>query len=92
VWATGFVASELGIDFNNLPRFLIDCRARHGQSGSAVIAHRSGGANAMQDGSTQVFAGTMTRFLGVYSGRINEQSDLGVVWKAGAVAEVVDNI
>ena len=33
VWATGFVASEPDIDFNNLPQFLVDCRSRPGQSG-----------------------------------------------------------
>ena len=44
VWATGFVASDPDIDFSALPVFLIDCRSRQGQSGSAVIAHRTGGA------------------------------------------------
>ena len=34
IWATGFIASELDIDLNNLPIFLIDCRSRQGQSGS----------------------------------------------------------
>jgi hypothetical protein len=32
----------------------------------------------------------MTDFVGVYSGRINEQSDLGLVWKAAAVREIVE--
>lgn len=89
VWATGFVASEPDIDFNNLPLFLIDCRTRPGQSGSAVIAHRNGGAVTMQDGSTTIFGGPVTKFLGIYSGRMNDQSDLGIVWKANAVADVV---
>jgi hypothetical protein len=92
VWATGFVASEPQIDFNNLPVFLVDCRTRPGQSGSAVITHRNGGSVAMQDGSTAMFAGPMTKFQGVYSGRINDQSDLGVVWKATAIAELVGAI
>ena len=93
IWATGFIASELAIDFNGLPVFLVDCRARPGQSGSAVVAHRSKGATVtMQDGKTRIFGGPVTRFLGIYSGRINEQSDLGMVWKASAVAEVVDAV
>lgn len=92
VWATGFLASEPDIDFNNLPLMLIDCRTRQGQSGSAVIAYRSGGGVAMEDGGTAMFAGPVERFLGVYSGRINEQSDLGLVWKAKAVKEIVDSI
>lgn len=92
VWATGFMASEPDIDFNDLPVFLIDCRSRQGQSGSAVIAYRSGGSVAMQDGSTAMFSGPITKFLGIYSGRVNTESDLGIVWKASAIKELVDSI
>ncbi len=91
VWATGFVASEPVIDFNDLPVFLIDCRSRPGQSGSAVIAYRSGGMVAMEDGSSVAFNGPVTRFLGIYSGRIHPESDLGMVWKATAIREIVDS-
>ncbi len=56
VWATGFMASEPEVDFNNLPSFLIDCRSRQGQSGSAVIAYRSGGMVAMEDGGSRLSA------------------------------------
>ncbi|MHB1095579.1 MAG: trypsin-like peptidase domain-containing protein [Gemmatimonadaceae bacterium] len=90
VWATGFLASEPEIDFRDLPLMLIDCRTREGQSGSAVIAYRAGGAVAMEDGSTAVMDGPAQRFLGCYSGRINRESDLGLVWKASAVKEIVD--
>jgi hypothetical protein len=89
VWATGFVASEPSVDFDNLPVFLIDCRSRPGQSGSPVVAYRGGGAVAMQGGGTSIFTGAVWRFLGIYSGRINEQSDLGIVWKAAAVQELI---
>ena len=92
VWATGFVASEPDIDFEGRPVFLIDCRTRPGQSGSAVILHRNGGSVAMRDGSTAMFTGPVTRFLGIYSGRINEQSDLGIVWKASAINQLLDSI
>lgn len=87
IWATGFVASEPSL--LGQPTFLIDCRSRQGQSGSAVIAHRGGGMVSMADGSSAVFSGPVTRFLGVYSGRVNSESDLGIVWKASAVAELV---
>lgn len=89
VWATGFMASEPDINFNGLPVFLIDCRSRQGQSGSAVIAYRSGGMVAMQNGGSAVFSGPVTKFLGVYSGRINAESDLGIVWKSSAIQELV---
>lgn len=92
VWATGFVASEPAIDFNNLPIFLIDCRSRPGQSGSPVIAYRSGGMVTLEDGSAAVFNGPVTRLLGIYSGRINEQSDIGIVWKAQAIQQLVSSI
>lgn len=92
IWATGFVATEPDIDQNNLPVFYIDCRARQGQSGSAVIAHRNGGMVGMADGSSAAFSGPVTRFLGIYSGRINEQSDLGIVWKRTAIKQLVDSI
>jgi hypothetical protein len=32
------------------------------------------------------------RLLGVYSGRINEQSDLGMVWKLSAIRELVASL
>lgn len=91
VWATGFVASEPDIDLGDLPLMLIDCRGRPGQSGSPVIAYRSGGSVAMQDGGTSIFAGPVTNAIGIYSGRVNEQSDLGLVWKMSAVREIVSN-
>jgi hypothetical protein len=39
VWATGFLAAEPDVNFNDLPIQLIDCRSREGQSGSPVIAY-----------------------------------------------------
>lgn len=91
IWATGFMASESFVNFRDLPVFLVDCRSRQGQSGSAVIAHRSGGMVAMENGDSVAFNGPVTRFLGIYSGRINTESDLGIVWKASAIRELVDS-
>lgn len=92
VWATGFMASEPDIDFSNLPILLIDCRSRQGQSGSAVIAYRSGGMVAMKNGGSAAFGGPVTKFLGIYSGRINAESDIGIVWKASALKQLIDSI
>lgn len=91
IWATGFIASEPGFDYINLPVFLIDCRGRQGQSGSPVIAQRNGGAFTTINGNTRVRVGASTRFLGIYSGRVNTESDLGFVWKASAIKELVDS-
>lgn len=90
IWATGFVASEPTIP--DQPKFLIDCRSRQGQSGSAVVAYRSGGIVTMDDGSSGAFPGPVFRILGIYSGRINAESDLGIVWKASVISELVDTI
>lgn len=89
VWATGFLASEPVVDFNNLPIQLIDCRTRQGQSGSPVLAYRAGGSVAMASGGSAIFGGPVERLIGVYSGRINAESDLGVVWKAAAIAQLL---
>jgi len=89
IWATGFVASEPNLDF---PYFLIDCRTRKGQSGSPVIAQRNGGAIAMAGGGVAIGAGNITDFLGIYSGRLNEESDMGFVWKSSVIKELVDSI
>lgn len=92
VWATGFLASEMDVDFNDLPIVLIDCRSRQGQSGSPVIAYRSGGGVAMAGGGQAMFQGPVWKFIGIYSGRINAESDLGIVWKASAVNELVQSL
>lgn len=90
IWATGFMATEPDMNQFGLPAFLIDCRARQGQSGSAVIAHRNGGGVPMKDGGMAIFQGPVTRFLGIYSGRVNAESDLGIVWKTEAISQVVE--
>jgi S1-C subfamily serine protease len=90
VWLAGFVASEPQVDAIGLPTILIDCRTRVGSSGSPVIAFRSGGAVLMEDGATAISSGPSVRFLGVYSGRIDEQSDIGIVWKHPLIAEIID--
>ena len=92
VWATGFVASEPEMDYDSLPLFLIDCRGRPGQSGSAVIAFRGGGIVNLQDGNSVMYGHAVWKLLGIYSGRINDQSDLGMVWKTKAIVELVASL
>ena len=86
VWATGFIASEPDFDHGEMPLFLIDCRSRKGQSGSPVILHH--GVHD-KDANTIGFKRGESDLLGVYSGRVNEDSDLGKVWKAWALAELL---
>lgn len=93
VWATGFIATEPTIDYNDLPIQLIDCRSRKGQSGSPVLAYRAGGAVTFED-VTKLIGGAnnpVCRFVGIYSGRVRDDSDLGMVWKVSAIKQLIDH-
>lgn len=89
IWATGFVASEPDVDMEGLPYFLIDCRTRPGQSGSAVIAQFEAGEMIPTRNGPIVMPKPLVQLLGIYSGRVNENSDLGMVWKISALRELV---
>lgn len=66
------------INHYEVPAFLIDAKTREGQSGSPVIfCDKTGNENG-------------TFLLGIYSGRVNKNSDLGYVWKAKLIREVIE--
>jgi hypothetical protein len=88
VWAPGIVASEPDTDYNDLPLFLVDCRTRPGQAGSAVVARRDGTVT-LTNGKQASTNGPVTRFLGMYSGRVHKDADIGMVWKASAIQELI---
>lgn len=92
VWATGFIATDPEIDYDDLPLMLIDCRTRQGQSGSPVVAYRAGGAYAEARGTLAIADKYACKFLGIYSGRINTESDLGKVWKAVAICQLAEKL
>ena len=92
VWANGFIASEPAVDQFDLPTFLIDCRSRPGQAGSAVVAHSNGGSMIRSGGEYKQFNGPVTKLLGIFGGRVNKESDLGIVWRLSAVREVVESM
>lgn len=86
IWKTGHVASDIELDYRGKPVFLIDATTRMGMSGSPVIARRIGTVNT----STGLKAGaSAVRFLGIYSGRIHEFADVGMVWKPHLISEIV---
>ncbi len=91
IWATGFIAQEMSLVSDENPAFLIDCRTRQGQSGSPVIAFRTSGYRHMHEGriTTTLSANKVWEFLGVYSGRVNAESDLGTVWHVNAIRELL---
>lgn len=90
IWARGSVASHPADDFDQLPRFLIDSRTREGQSGSPVFFHSPYGSWRSIAGDTCEGDGPAAMLVGIYSGRVNDQSDLGYVWGPGVIAEVLN--
>lgn len=91
IWTTGFIATEMDLDYRELPQFLIDARTRQGQSGSPVLAYRTGVVRK-RDGGIGRLEMPAWDILGIYSGRINGDSDIGVVWKISAVVELIEAI
>ncbi|MDQ5771014.1 trypsin-like serine peptidase [Thiothrix subterranea] len=89
IWSTGYIASEPATDYKNLPSFLIDCRARPGQSGSLVIARFKPGDVVKYKDELYQAKTEMVHFIGIYSGRINKESDLGIVWKMDVLRDLV---
>lgn len=86
IWVTGTIASDPGVPYEGLPCFLVDCRSREGQSGSPVFIYSDGHyTRPWEETTTNPFCS----LVGVYSGRINAQSDLGRVWTIAAIADVV---
>lgn len=88
IWSNGTIASEYEkelvvlIDalskngvYSKLEAFLIDANTYKGQSGSPVLAN------------TTIEA---TELLGVYSGRADEKSSLGYVWKTKLIDEIIE--
>ena len=91
IWSKGSIASEPDVDISGLPIFLIDCRSRLGQSGSPVFAHFRAGAIVEHEGQDYQAKKPMNYFVGVYSGRLRSDSDLGLVWKRSCVEELVNH-
>ena len=99
VYKRGSIASDPVVDFRRLPCVLIDCRTSTAMSGSPVIASQTG--IFMPDGrmSDNTVFGTVSKFLGVYSGRLigeagdscPEVSEIGMVWKASALEAITEN-
>jgi len=91
IWVRGFIATEIEMDWKGLPCFLVDSRTRPGQSGSPVVAFSPAGASThVASGGLALLDHDLEEFFGVYSGRINAESDLGIVWKAQVVREIIE--
>ena len=101
VYKRGCIASDPIVDFRRLPCVLIDCRTTRAMSGSPVIASQNG--IFMPDGkmSANTVFGTVSKFFGVYSGRLYgedskmsddvEISEIGIVWKASVLEAITQH-
>lgn len=91
VWKTGHIASDHDIDYANKPAFLIDATTRGGMSGAPVVVRLTGGYNTTDD-CYIMSSGPTTRFLGVYSGRVLDDSEIGIVWRPTVIDDVLRNV
>jgi len=97
LWISGSVASEP--DFNYLyqekylPIFLIDARTKEGLSGSPIIEYNN--SHMYSSGKTyniykEEERGYSANIVGIYSGRINSETDLGFAWRIDIAKELID--
>ena len=94
IWSNGTIASDpalnLNIDEEQLPAFLIDAKTRQGQSGSPVIYYNASGIDVNERG-IGILGGPVKHEIGIYSGRIDSESDLGYVWKWSVINDILSN-
>lgn len=89
IWKTGHIASDIDVNWDGKPAFLIDATTKKGMSGSPVIAKR---VCIYQTSKTNKI-GNAVKFLGVYSGRMISETDVevGYVWKPKVISEILSN-
>ncbi|MEW1737985.1 trypsin-like peptidase domain-containing protein [Nocardia beijingensis] len=92
LWVRGTIASDPHIPYRGMPLFLVDSRTRKGQSGSPVLLFYRPGTQVPEhspDGwGYRYHRKPVSRLVGVYSGRVSDESDLGYVWTVEAVNEL----
>lgn len=87
IWKTGHIATDPAIDYNGRPAFLIDATTREGMSGSPVMARTTGGYLDSK-GDFVVSSRPVTKFLGIYSGRLPGDAEIGRVWRPSVLGEI----
>jgi hypothetical protein len=97
IWKTGHIASEPDGNYAGLPVFLVDATTRSGMSGSPVVRRFHGFGYRMRSGFEMIASSTLsagssalTRFMGVYAGRLDpETAEIGIVWKPEVIEQVL---
>ena len=90
IWKTGHIATDPDIDYDGKPAFLIDATTRGGMSGSPVVLRMSSGYTT-KNGNMIMGSSMQTKFLGVYSGRIHGDSEIGRVWRPHLIDEIINS-
>jgi hypothetical protein len=91
IWIRASLATEPVLNWEGQPRFLVDARTRQGQSGSPAVVVNTTGHYVDSNGNVVLGKLGDWKLLGIYSGRINSQSDLGIVWKRDLLEELLSN-
>lgn len=91
IWVTGFIASEPCVDIDDIPLFYVNASGRSGLSGAPVVLRLSSGY-ATSDGKFIMGGGYQTKFMGIYSGRIRDDSDICRVWKPMVLDQILEQI
>jgi hypothetical protein len=92
IWKTGHIATDLTMDCKEGPCFYVDATTRGGMSGSPVFLTAFGQYTSTINNGVSVFAGPRAvRWLGIYSGRISDTSEIGIVWRSEAVLNLLRN-
>lgn len=92
IWKRASIATEPEVDLDGLPKLLLDTATRKGMSGSPVIGARRGVTSPNGEFGDDTIFGDALNFLGIYSGRVGDDPfglQLGVVWKARVIDEIV---
>lgn len=99
IWKRGHIASEPDVDFDDRPMFLIDATTREGMSGAPVFLRFAGhgyksraGFEVIAPGVVSLGNSEITRFLGVYAGRIHSSAEVGRVWRPEVISEILRQI
>ena len=90
LWLSGTVASDLA----NRPYrrcFFVDAKTREGCSGSLVVL-KTKGARVDRPGGKTDGQGDVFHTVGIYSGRLPGNSDIGIVWHWNTVAQTLGEV
>ena len=88
IWVRGTVAWPPIFDWHGLPRMLVDCRARPGQSGSPAVFW-STGARPFVGAHGVLHQENAFALVGVYSGRLSRQSCIGLIWRRSVIELII---